>query len=383
MIRTIPLLALLALAPAAHAAVPAVHSHRGGPVIDGVPTYAEESMPAFRNAAQNLQTVLELDAKLTKDGVPVVIHDDTLERTTSCEGLVVDRTLAELAACPADVLGAPGNDLPTAPAPAPVPISTLAEVLAFAKAEGIGINLEIKNYPTDDDYDPTDAFANRVMDVVLESKIPARQVIVQSFTPANLDVAASRMPEAELALLSLAQTNDFAIDVAAQRGYEWLSPAWPFDKAYVDRAHSQELRVVPYTINQREDVKAAAEAGVDALITDDPLMALKTLDTTAPRVRFKALSTKLAAVRRRGRLPVRVTSNEPATVALNGRLAGKALGGKEIRFKAAGSRKVVFRLRRSLRRALRTKRAAKVIITAKWRDLALNDGNSRVIARLR
>src|SRR5687767_5931886 len=150
MTRAIPLVLALLLAPAAHAAAPAVQSHRGGPVLDGVPTFAEETLPAFRNAAEKLGTVLEIDAKLTKDRVPVVIHDDTLERTTNCEGLVADRTLAELAECKADVLGAPGNDLKTAPAPEPVPIATLAEVLAYAKQVGIGVNLEIKNYPTDD-----------------------------------------------------------------------------------------------------------------------------------------------------------------------------------------------------------------------------------------
>ncbi|MGH2839166.1 MAG: glycerophosphodiester phosphodiesterase, partial [Thermoleophilaceae bacterium] len=250
MTRAIPLLLALALAPSAQAAVPAVQAHRGGPVLDGVPTYPEETLPAFQNAAQNLQVVLELDAKLTADGVPVVIHDPTLDRTTNCEGAVIDRTLAELASCMTDILGAPGNDLATAPAPEPVPIATLAEVLAFAKAEGIGINLEIKNYPTDDeDYDPTPAFASRIMDVVLESGIPAKQVIIQSFTPANLDVAEARMPAAEFALLSLAGTNDLAIDVAATNGWDWVSPAWPIDGAYVERAHGQDLRVVPYTLN--------------------------------------------------------------------------------------------------------------------------------------
>ena len=352
-------------------------------MIDGDPLFAEETMPAFRNAHQNLQVVLELDAKLTKDSVPVVFHDDSLDRTTNCTGLVADKTLAELAACPADVLGAPGNDLKTAPASTPVPIATLAEVLAYAKSAGATVNLEIKNYPTDDDHDPTPAFANRVMDVVLESKIPASQVILQSFTPQNLDVAEQRMPEAEFAFLGLAGSEDFALSVATMRGWDWVSPAWPVDKEFVDRAHAEKVRVVPYTLNQREDVKAAADAGVDAVITDDPLMAMKTLDTTPPRVRFKVLTTKLAAVRRRGRLPVRVTTNEPATVAFNARIIGKALGSKELRFRAAGSRKVVFKLKRSVRRALRSKNAAKVVLTGKWRDLALNDGSGRTVARLR
>lgn len=383
MTLAIPLVLVLLLAPAAQAAVPAVQSHRGGPVLDGVPTFPEETMPAFRNAAQKLRTVLELDAKLTEDGVPVVIHDDTLERTTNCEGLVADRTLAELAECRADVLGAPGNDLTTAPAPEPVPIATLAEVLAFAKTEGIGINLEIKNYPNEDDYDPTPAFANRVMDVVLESKIPARQVIIQSFTPANLEVAEARMPDAEFAFLSLPPTNDAALDVAASNGWDWISPAWPVSEAYVDEAHSKNLRVVPYTINKAPAVEAAAKAGVDAVITDDPLMALKTLDKKAATVGLRPRTKSIAAVRRRGRLPVRVSSNEAATVDLTARLGGKAIGRARATFDAAGARKLAVRLSRAGRKALRRADRAKVVLVAKSRDVAGNAGTVRTVAKLR
>jgi glycerophosphoryl diester phosphodiesterase len=383
MVRAVPLLLALALAPAAQAAVPAVQAHRGGPVLAGVPTYAEESLPAFQNAAR-LQVVLELDAKLTADGVPVVFHDPTLDRTTNCEGPVVERTLAELAACQADILGAPGNDLPTAPAPEPVAIATLAEVLAFAKAEGIGINLEIKNYPTDDeDYDPTPAFANRVMDVVLESGIPARQVIIQSFTPGNLDVAKSRMPDAEFALLSLAGTNDFAIDVAASNGYDWISPAWPIDQAYVERAHGENLRVVPYTINQKADVEEAAKVGVDALISDDPLMALQTLDTKAALVQLEPLSTKLAKVRRRGKLRLRVASDEPVTAELIARLGRKVIGRKSVTLDDPGARPVAIPLNRRGRNALEDRETAKVKLVAKTRDLALNRGTARATAALR
>jgi glycerophosphoryl diester phosphodiesterase len=383
MTRAIPILLALVLAPSAQAAVPDIQAHRGGPVLAGVPTYPEETLPAFRNAAQELQVVLELDAKLTKDGVPVVIHDPTLDRTTNCEGAVIDRTLAELAACQADVLGAPGNDLPTAPAPQPVPIATLAEVLAFAKAAGIGINLEIKNYPTDDeDYDPTPAFANRIMDVVLESGIPARQVIVQSFTPANLDVAEARMPNAEFALLSLAGTNDVAIDVAAANGWDWVSPAWPIDGGYVDRAHGQDLRVVPYTLNQKADVQAAADAGVDALITDDPLMALQTVDTKAAKVELAPLSKKLAKVRRRGKLRLRLTSDEPVTAELTARLKRKVLGRRTVELDEAGTGRVTIRLTRAGRKRLKGKETARVKLVAKSRDLALNRGRARATARL-
>ena len=374
---------MLLLVPAAAAGVPTVQAHRGGPVIDGVPIYPEESMPAFANAAEELQLVVELDAKLTSDGVPVVIHDATLDRTTTCEGLVADRSLAELAPCRLDILGAPGNGLDTAPAPVPLPMATLAEVLDYAKRERVVLNLEIKNYPTDADYDPSGEFGRRVIDVVVESGIPSRQLILQSFLPADLETARERLPEAELSALALAGFEDPVKTYADARDWDWVSPAWPVDREYVDDAHERGLKVVPYTINQREDVLAAAEAGVDALITDDPLMAMKVLDTKAPRITFEVLRTRLAAVRRTGKLPVRVTSNEASKVAFNVRLVGKGLGSKELRFREAGSRKVTFRLKRSVRRALRDREAAKAVLTGKWTDLALNVGTGRKVTHLR
>src|SRR3954462_6544622 len=93
------------LAAASAVAKPAIHAHRGGALVNGKPTFPENTMPAFKQAAEH-GFVLELGGKLTKDGVPVVIHDATLERVTPCSGEVVERTLAQLAHCKVDVLGA-------------------------------------------------------------------------------------------------------------------------------------------------------------------------------------------------------------------------------------------------------------------------------------
>ena len=81
---------------------------RGGTVENGKARYAEESLAAYRHAARN-DFVLEVDAKLTEDGVPVAIHDATLDRTTNCTGEVRTFTLAGLAGCRTDVLGSPGT----------------------------------------------------------------------------------------------------------------------------------------------------------------------------------------------------------------------------------------------------------------------------------
>jgi glycerophosphoryl diester phosphodiesterase len=281
----------------AAAAAPTIHAHRGGSVMNGAPTFPEDTMPAFQNAARE-GWVLELDVKLTQDNIPVVIHDATLDRTTNCTGAVRAITSAALAAnCRADVLGSPGSSLPSSPTTASTPVPTLAEVLAFARQQGAFLNLEIKNVPTDSDFDPGSAFANRVIDDVVASGIPLSRVIVQSFWPPNLNVADQRLPGVETSLLTLAQANEGAPSYAAANGYEWVSPAWPVSASFVEQAHGLGRKVVPYTLNTASDIRTAGSIGVEAVITDDPAMAQAALgltrpqllpDRTRPRVRLSA-----------------------------------------------------------------------------------------------
>src|SRR5918995_2060474 len=168
-------------AQAAFAAAPGIHAHRGGPVVQGKPRFGEETIGAFRNAARH-GFVLEVDSKLTEDRVPVAVHHATLDRTTNCSGEVRTVTLAELRGCRTDVLGSPGSGLPTRAARRPARILTVQQVLVFAKRAGGQVNLEIRNVPNDPDFDPSNAYANRVMDAVIASGIPRRQLIIQAFS---------------------------------------------------------------------------------------------------------------------------------------------------------------------------------------------------------
>jgi glycerophosphoryl diester phosphodiesterase len=265
---------LLAAAPAAAAPI-AIHAHRGGTVTGGRPDFAEETLVTYGTAAAE-GFVLEVDAKLTKDRVPVAIHDATLDRTTTCSGEVRSYTLAALRRCKPDILGSPGSGLPTRRITPSGSIATIAQVLKLARETGATVNLEIKNLPTDPDYDPTPAYANRVMDVVRTSHIPRAQLIIQSFIPANLDVAKRRLPGVATSLLTIGASTD-AIDQARASGYAWVSPQWPLPADYVARAHALSRRVVPFTLDHVAEVRAAGRAGVDALITDDPHMAAKAL----------------------------------------------------------------------------------------------------------
>ena len=171
------------------------------------------------------------------------------------------------------MLGAPGSTLPSAPAPEPVPIPRLVQVLALARATGASVNLEIKNQPTDPDFDATHLFATRVMNAVVASGLPRERIIVQSFWPANLEVAKLRAPGVALSLLTLAAMNDGGPAFAAGLGYQWVSPGGVPTPLYMTQARLLGRRVVPYTLNTPADVRAAAAAGVDAVITDDPRMA--------------------------------------------------------------------------------------------------------------
>jgi glycerophosphoryl diester phosphodiesterase len=266
---------LLVLAPSALAA-PQLHAHRGGTVVNGKPLFAEESIAAYRQAASH-GFVLEVDAKLTEDRVPVALHDATLDRTTNCTGELRTFTLAELGTCRTDVLGSPGSPLRTKSAGRTVAIPTIADVLDFARRAGAKVNLEIKNVPTDPDFDSTPAYANRVMDAVLASRIARSQLLIQSFVASNLDVARQRMPGVATSLLSVQAINEPFLEAAADNDYDVISPEWPVSPDYVRRAHGLGLDVAPFTLDTAADVRAAAAAKVDALITDDPLMAARAL----------------------------------------------------------------------------------------------------------
>jgi glycerophosphoryl diester phosphodiesterase len=259
------------LAPAAaQAAAPDIHAHRGGTVVNGKARYGEESLTAYREAARH-GFVLEVDAKLTEERVPVAVHDATLERTTNCSGEVRTFTLAELAGCRTDFPAGLGR------------VATIEQVLAYAKRSGAEVNLEIKNVPTDPDFDTTTAYANRVMDAVIASGIPRRQLIIQAFVPASLDVARQRLPGVRTSLLAIQAINEAFLQTADDNNYTFISPEWPVSADYVRRAHAARLDVAPFTLNGRADVRAARTAGVNAVITDDPLMAARALGLRPPR----------------------------------------------------------------------------------------------------
>jgi len=272
-------------------ASPFIHAHRGGALetrgAEQRAAVPENSLKAFETAAE-AGFVLELDVKLTADGVAVVIHDATLERTTNCVGTVAAMTAAQLRAeCEIDVIGTTGTErrLPEG-SPRRTAVPTLAEALELAIRRRAKINLEIKNLPTEPDFDAgiPPAFATTVAETIKASGYPPSWLIVQSFYPTNLDAieADPYFADAATSLLTLAPLNAGGPALADLRGYEWVSPAWPVDPGYIETAHALGLRVVPYTLDREAEIRAAANAGVDAMITNDPGLARGAIDAVEP-----------------------------------------------------------------------------------------------------
>jgi glycerophosphoryl diester phosphodiesterase len=281
--RTFLIAALLGavLTPAAEAA-PWIHAHRGGSLVEGKPTYGENTMPAFRASAAK-GFVLELDVKLTADGVPVVFHDAGLERATDCEGLVVDKTAAELRDCEVDILGTTEKFEQLGPDDERrAEIPRFAQVLKLIRRTGVHANIEIKNQPTDPDFDAGAGFARTVAEAIARSGVPPSNLILQSFWPPNLEAAKPIVPDVDLSLLTLSALNEGAPAFAKASGYAWVSPQWPVGSAFITEAHALGLQVVPYTIDDGAAMGAATEAGVDAIITNDPTRARRVVARTAP-----------------------------------------------------------------------------------------------------
>ncbi|HZH27820.1 MAG TPA: glycerophosphodiester phosphodiesterase [Azospirillaceae bacterium] len=111
--------------------IPHVIGHRGAK--DFAP---ENTLASIREAARQGAAWVEVDVKLTRDGVPVLLHDDTLDRTTDGRGAVAETDLADLRRRDAGAWFGPdfkGERVPT-----------LEECLDLVLSLGLGINLEIK-----------------------------------------------------------------------------------------------------------------------------------------------------------------------------------------------------------------------------------------------
>lgn len=253
---------------------PAVYAHRGGAGLA-----PENTLGAFRQAHASFGAAgvwLETDTQLAKDGELVVVHDATLDRTTTnCTGRVVDKTSAELQACDAR------KDWPTWPSFEPVP--TASQVLTEGKASGWRILMEIKNIPGEPNFDPEGkAVATKLVALVNDIGFPKSDLVVQSFFPTSLDAIKALDPMIETALLTSSRltpvpgTGFYATENAVYselRGYDIVAPdhtSPDLNGGTVGAIQALDLRVVVWTVDECDSIDTAIGWGVNGIISDRP-----------------------------------------------------------------------------------------------------------------
>jgi glycerophosphoryl diester phosphodiesterase len=216
----------------------------------------ENTLAAFRVGAQHGYSAFECDVKLSADGVPFLLHDATLDRTSNAQGIAGDKPWAELSRLDA------GSWHSRAHAGEPIP--TLNNVAAFCHASGHALNIEIK---------PTPGVARRTGDVVAREAERlwagrATPPLLSSFEPEALEGARSGAPTLPRALLIDTLVEGW-FELAQQLGcVAVVANHRLFSADMVARLYTANLWALCYTVNDESSARALLGMGLDGLITD-------------------------------------------------------------------------------------------------------------------
>ena len=215
-----------------------VIAHRGA--SDAAP---ENTVEAFRLAAELGADWVELDARLSADGVVVVHHDAHLPDGR----LLVDLTLDEM----------------------PDSVPSLAE--ALEACDGMGVNIEVKNLPDDPDYDADHAVVDAVAGLA-QAYLGPERTLISSFNMDSVDRMHRVDPSLPCAWLLFQMTDPTSV-VERAVAHE-MAAIHPFDNlvdaALVRRAHDAGLAVNVWTVDDPDRLAALVEMGVDGICTNVP-----------------------------------------------------------------------------------------------------------------
>lgn len=241
---------------------PTVFAHRGSSYHA-----PENTLAAFRLAVRQHADAIELDAKLSADGHVVVIHDQTVDRTTNGSGKVGDLDLAVLKTLDA------GSHFDIAFQNEHIP--TLEDVFQEVGNE-IFINIELTNYAS-----LNDSLPEKVAALVQRHGLTER-VLVSSFNLLALRRFKRALPEVPLGLLTLpGRKGAWARSWIGRLllSYQALHPdATDVSRRLVERSHRRLSRVHPYTVNDPGQMRELFDLGVDGIFTDDPILARQILE---------------------------------------------------------------------------------------------------------
>lgn len=203
-------------------------AHRGYP--KKVP---ENTIASFQAALDLAYSHLELDVQLTKDGVPVVIHDTTVNRTTDGKGMVIDFTFEELRQ-----LDAGGGQ----------PVPTLEEVLLLAKGKA-KVDIELKQsgdlYP---------GLEQKVLDAVRACGMQ-KEVFVTSFDHYSIIRMRELSPDIELGLVLYGATPS-VFPLAKEISARYVSVKYIYlTDEFVQRCDEQGIQLIAWTIDDETHMR--------------------------------------------------------------------------------------------------------------------------------
>lgn len=227
---------------------PQIIAHRGASRAE-----RENTILAFRRAAEMGSDAVELDVRRTRDGAMAVHHDDHLEDGRN----IVDLDAAAL--------------------PAHVP--DLAA--ALDACEGMWVNIEIKNWPEDADFDETDRLAASVA-ALLDSRDEDGRWVVSAFNRPTVDAMRTLRPTVRTAWLTLGVRDEDAERVARDLATSGHFAVHPWDRFLtrhaVDVFHASGLQVNVWTVDDPDRMRELIEWGVDGIVTNVPDVALGVRD---------------------------------------------------------------------------------------------------------
>ena len=244
---------------------PLVIAHRGGAGL-----WPENTLYAFEQARNLGVDVVELDVRSTSDGVLIAMHDASIARTTDGVGRAQEITLAELKKRDAGYRWSAdgGKSFPMRGRGITVP--TLEEALTALPEMRFIIE------PKQESPSIVEPLCR-----IIRKHSMTDKVVVASFIPAVLyefrrtcpEVATSASPAEVSKFLALQKTgldNAYSPPMQALQVPEYLGGLRVLTRAFVDAAHSRNLQVHAWTINETADMKRLIEMGVDGIMTDYP-----------------------------------------------------------------------------------------------------------------
>lgn len=216
----------------------------------------ENTLAGLRIAARLGVRAVEFDAMLSRDGVPVLIHDETLERTTDGHGKVAETALSGLQGLDA---GRHHH-----PAFAGEPLPTLVAALNLCDELKLAVNLEIK--PAEG----LETVTGGTVAALVATCAPRAGLILSSFSPAALDAAREMAPELPRALLVDEIPADWA-ERLRQHGCTALhAAARLLDPARAGMVLAAGFPLACYTVNDVQEAQRLYTLGVAAVFSDRP-----------------------------------------------------------------------------------------------------------------